>query len=959
MTVTRPEALFLLLLIPMLIWVAWPERNRLHWFRESLSLVARSLIILLIVLALAGLQWVEETDNLATIFVLDRSDSISQAGQETGLTYIRQALTHMQPNDRGGIVVFGADALVERTPSDNQSLREIGSAPIKSYSNLSRALSLALATFPNDAAKRLVILSDGAENIGDARQTAQIVTASGIELSVVPLPIEAGIEVKLTQLTAPPILHQGENFDLKLSLNSSRAMSVPVQIFSEGQLIAEETLTLQAGEQTFSIPQIAGESGFATFEAHIFPPQDTFLQNNRLESFSEVKGSLQILIVADQEAEGQPVAEALRSTGLEVELVEENRFPADLGTLSEYNALVMVNLPSFKLTPRQLALIQTYVRDLGRGLVVIGGDQSYGPGGYFQTPLEETLPVQMTITDTQRLPGMTIMMVIDKSGSMSDSGGAAGGPRKIELAKEAIYRSIDLLVPWDRIGVIAFDSAARWVVKPTAVINAKAIKDAVGTLRASGGTDIHAGLKAAAEAMLQESTQVRHIVLLTDGGANPSGIPELTKKLFDAGVTLSVVAIGHGYAQFLEDVAKTGGGRFHFANDATVIPQIFAQETSLATRSYLVEETFTPKVLLPSQMLEGLTSLPQLHGYVATSSKLTAQTVLVGGEEQDPLLVEWQYGLGRSVAWSSDAKAQWATNWLSWAEFPRFWSQVVRSTIVQGSGGVESYVELDGNRAVVKVEMLDIQGRYLNNLDTTVNIVDPDGNVQTIELQQTAPGLYEGEFNPTEQGSYFLAIQGQDEGQAVASQIRGFVLAYSPEYNQTQPDPMLLADLAAIGNGQILPFNQPELAFDHNLPLAQAATDLWPWLLLMAILILPLDVGLRRIIFGLEDLRLLWGRVRGRLPEAVPIPTSMPTAGGLLKSQRKPTRQADTSSSPWKQAKPPVSSSSSKPSSSKPSSSKPTVTSTSPAKLSAPPPDESKGTVQHLLRKKSKSRRRR
>jgi Ca-activated chloride channel family protein len=371
-----------------------------------------------------------------------------------------------------------------------------------------------------------------------------------------------------------------------------------------------------------------------------------------------------------------------------------------------------------------------------------------------------------------------------------------------------------------------------------------------------------AGLQMAAEVIVKEPSQVRHIVLLTDGGANPEGIPELTEQLADQDVTISVVAIGYGYAPFLEDVARIGGGRFHFADDASVIPQIFAQETSLASRSYIVEETFIPRVTAPSPILEGLTELPALRGYVATSPKLTAQTVLRGGEAQDPILAQWQYGLGRVVVWTSDAKGQWAVDWLNWPEFPRFWSQVVRWTIVEGAGGaLESQVRLEGNQALVRAEVLKADGGYRNNLDVTLSLVDPNLVQQTITLHQTAPGLYEGAFRPEETGTYLLYIAGQEGEEMAAAQTRGFVMAYSPEYRTMQMDETLLSDLATIGNGRVLSLDAPTEAFAHTLPPAHGVTDLWPWFLAAAILLLPLDVGLRRVIFGSEDLRRLWGRL--------------------------------------------------------------------------------------------------
>lgn len=907
MSFTTPWVLLLLLALPALVIIAlsgfkitsrgwfplprgkgpgehhfWP--GQVQW-REWVSLGLRGFIVTLLVLALAGMQRVQYNRNLTTLFLLDGSDSMGSAAQETGLAYVRQALAAMGPEDRAGLILFGADASVERVPSNDPTLGEPASVVNGSFTNIDRAVHLGLTLFPPDTTRRLVILSDGGANAGEARQSVQLAQAGGVEVSVVPLARPTGVEVQLDELRAPSTLHQGEQFDVNVTIHSTAPMSVPLQVFSEGQLVAQQSLLLQAGDNNFILPLVAGEPGFTTFQARLIPPADTFLQNNSLDAVSEVRGPLSIWVVAERPDEALPLATALRQAGLVVHESRPAELPSDLGSLSEASAVVLVNVPAPKLAPRQLLLLQSYVRDLGHGLVVIGGEESYGPGGYFQTPLEETLPVEMTIRDKQRLPGMTLLPIIDKSGSMADGGmPMGGGPRKVELAKEAVYRSVDLLVPYlDRLGVVTFDNAAQWVIEPTPVENTKRIKDAIGTIRASGGTDILAGLKLGAEAIVKEPSRVRHIILLSDGGADPGGIPELTRQLADQGVTLSVVAIGQGYAPFLEDVARIGRGRFYVADDASVIPQIFAQETSLANRSYIVEETFVPQPVSPSPILQGLNQLPPLKGYIATSSKLTAQVVLQGGQEQDPLLAQWQYGLGRAVAWTSDAKGQWAGDWVTWVDFPRFWTQVIRWTIVEGSSGaLESQVRLEEDRAVVTAEVLKADGAFYNHLDMTLTIISPGLDPQAIPLEQVAPGLYEGRFQPGEVGTYLLHLAGQNGDTPVVAQTRGLVLTYSPEYRQTHLDATLLPDLAAIGRGRVLSLDAPADAFDHSLPPARSTTALWPWLLLAAILLWPFDVALRRVVLGREELRQAWARFQRSLPQRAGQPQGEPTSAGRL-----------------------------------------------------------------------------
>lgn len=883
----------LLILPPGIVGLFLISRNRLMHlagWRRRITLGLRLLLLAALTLALADARLLRNSQNLSVVFLVDHSDSINPASRQTAQTFIQNALAQKPADDTAGIVVFGANAVVEETPRQNLAITELVSQPDTGYTNIADAIRLGLALFPPDSPRRLVLLSDGRNNLGDPLSAAQLAAAGGAQLNVVELPTLSGPEVRLQTLNTPDTLHEGERFDLEMTLESNLATQSEVQIFADGRLIAREPVKLNPGSNRFIFPMTAGEQGFSTFQARLTPAEDTLLPNNRLDTFSLVEGPVQVLVVADKPAEARNLVAALTAGGLRPQLVSPAQMPAAALDLSEYAAVILVNLPATSLSPARIALLQVYVRDLGRGLVVTGGPDSFGPGGYFQTPLEETLPVEMTLKDPERLPGMSMFMVIDKSGSMADAGTVnRAGLRKVELAKEAVYRAVDFLTPWDRVGVVAFDDSAKWVVQPENVANVSGIKDRVGTIRADGGTDILAGLKIAAGAMVEEKSRVRHIVLLTDGGADSSGILELVDNLALVGVSVSVVAIGDDYAPFLKDVAKRGNGRFHLARDATTIPQIFAQEATLALKTYLIEEDFSPQVAASSPILRGITALPNLQGYVATTPKDTAQKVLVS-DKGDPVLAQWQYGLGRSVAWTSDAGGRWAKAWPGWADYARFWGQTVRWTIVAGAGGrLETQVTPDTTRGVFRltVEALDSRGNYLNDLVLQGKIVQPDLSTTEITPAQTAPGLYQAEFRPAQTGAYLLTLLGVDPaGRQVGSATRGFVVSYSPEYATDNPNPTLMADLAELGGGHSLSTDDAGTVFAHTLPPVNSARPLWPLLLSVFLFILPLDVGVRRIIFGREDWLKLARKVRRYLPAPAahpqPLPAGQSSAGKLL-----------------------------------------------------------------------------
>ncbi len=854
---TRPLALILLLTLAYFLWLAWP-RGRATW-RDRAILALRALLVLLLVFGLAGAQTVHGGDELAVVFVVDVSDSIGPSGKATELDFVRQALEKMTARDQAAIVLFGQNALVERQMSPDKQLSEVTSVPNPRGTDLAAALRLALALFPAGSARRIVVLGDGGVTSGQTMDAATLAVASGAQIDVVPIVGVGGPEALLTDVSAPARMHQNEDFTLSVTVQSNEAMAATLRVFAGGALVAENPVTLNKGANSFAVPMKAGRPGFTAFRVQLAPARDTYYQNNELAAFSQVAGPPRVLVVdgmKDGRAEATQLAGALTAAGLSARTTTPLGLPAELTSLADWATIVLVDVPARSLSPRQMLTLQTYVRDLGRGLVAVGGPQSYGVGGYFKTPLEETLPVEMQIKDKQRMPPLALVFVIDKSGSMGES---SGGAVKIELAKEAVLRSFELLNPTDHVGVVAFDENASWVL-PIAELGDGDAAARVGTLRAGGGTDILAGLQAVANVLPSDPAAVKHIVLLTDGGASPTGIPELVKKLHDENnITLSAVGVGDDAAPWLQDLPPLGGGRYHFTRDPSTIPAIFTEETTLAARAYIVEEAFFPKLAAASPTLSGITSVPQLVGYVATSPKPTAQTILLSGRE-DPVLAAWQYGLGRSVAWTSDATGRWAQEWVTWSDFARFWAQTVRWTIRdEQSQTAELTVQAAGPRTELVLDTQDSSGQFLNGLSLTGTIVGPSLQAQEVPLHQTAPGRYSAEFTPGQEGAYLVQVTGDPV--AVTS---GWVNPYSPEYRSLGGNLDSLRQITAVGKGRLL--NQPAGAFEHTLPVSPTTRDIWPTLLTLVALLLPLDVAARRLVLGRRDLARIREAIRERLP---------------------------------------------------------------------------------------------
>lgn len=861
MRFATPLALLLLLaLVPYLVVVGRPKvayRRR----RDTFSLVLRLLLIALIVLGLAGLQTVQAADKLAVVFLVDSSDSISAAMKQTAETYVRDAMGKMTPDDRAGIVVFGKNALVDRPLTNVKDPGIIASTPIRLETDMAEALRLGLAMFPSDAARRIVILSDGLETTGNAAEVAKLAAAQGVQIDYVPLQRKQGAEILVSDVRAPSKVNAGEEFDLDITIESQTETNAIITVLSGGTVVTSDVRSLRTGSNSFTIPLRAPAQGFNSLEVKVDPvggagsANDTFYQNNALATFTEVGGPPRLLLVTENPQEIAVLLPVLQGAGYQVDVVAPNDLPIGLAPLAAYKGVIMANVSATNLTETRMRTLQTYVRDLGGGLITIGGPNSYGVGGYFQTPLEEMLPVEMQIKDQKRVPSLTMIYVIDRSGSMEVIG--PSGVTNLELGKEASRRSVNFLFERDQAGVLSFDSDPQWLVPIQRVVNRSAIISQIGRLRPGGGTDIFAAVKQIEAVAPKIDTNLKHVILLTDGGADPAGVLESVQRMHDLyGVTVTAIGIGTDVPAFMRDIPRVGGGSYYNLRDLSTIPQIFAAETVLATRSYIEEYEFVPGLSAPNNpIMKGITTMPPLLGYVATTAKDTATVVLREGKFNDPILATWQYGLGRTVAFTSDATARWAKNWMSWSDYQRFWTQLIRSTIVEGTNSaLETRVELRNGKAVLVVDARRPDGSLINGLTLDASVVDPRLGSQAINLRQVAPGRYEAEFDPATEGAYFLRVAGSGEaGAEGVAQTAGWVLSYSPEYRIRDTDLDLLGQMATLTGGRSI-VEKPELAFAHTIRAEQAATSLWPWLLLLALLLLPFDIAIRRIILTPTDI---------------------------------------------------------------------------------------------------------
>jgi uncharacterized membrane protein len=820
------------------------------------------------------MQSITTNSKLAVAFLVDVSDSVRASGRDQAMQFVRDALRTMRSggNDQAAIVVFGADAQVERGLSELQDVGDISTQVRGAGTNIEGAIRLGLSLLPNDYAKRLVLLSDGKQTIGDADSAARLVRAVNARLDVVPLDVKYGPDAAIERIDAPQRASAGQVIPLQVVVNSNQAMRAQLTVYAGTELLSQQSVNLVVGLNEFSLRADAARTGFTTFRAQISAESDTVPQNDALSASVIVGGPPRVLIVALPAGTPSPneqvpsvdetsaLKAALTSTGILFDESTPGALPTELQSLAAYQSIILVDVSASELSPRAMLALQSYVRDMGGGLTAIGGPSSYGVGGYYKTPLEELLPVNTQIKDPRRFPSLSEVIVMDKSGSM---GAQENNVLKIRLAAEAAARAAELINDDDEITIIGYDTQPVDIIGPFAGRNrAQNIPRVLAMAPGGGGIYVFESLQQAQAIISKSNRLTKLVILLADGNdaEHQDGARELVTQMHAADVTVSVVAIGDGAdVPFLMDLARLGGGRFHLTTKAANLPTIFTQETAMAQRSYIVEQNFSPKLGTGSPILNGITAMPQLQGYVATTAKPAAQVVLKANET-DPLLATWQYGLGRVAAFTSDATGRWAKAWVAWADFPKFWAQMVRWTITERPDtGMDAQVVQHGDQSVIEADVPPAQ--IDENLVLNATLFDSQGNTSQLPLVETAPGHYEAPTYLEQPGAYFVRIESTTPVTNSASVTQTtqvertltWVKPYSAEYSPNTPGGADTLDAwAALGGGA--PLTSPKQAFELNVPVAASRTDLFPWLLALAAILLPLDIGVRRIVVSFRKL---------------------------------------------------------------------------------------------------------
>jgi uncharacterized membrane protein len=853
----RPAWLLLALVAPALFAIAVRSLGDFSRLQLTLQATLRTLVLAVVALALAGPSLRQPARAISAVALVDVSDSVSDAGLARAAAQVdalRAVADRLGRDARLHVVRFAAHP--EEVSAGAPPAARLP-APAGAATDLALAAGLGAGLLDPGALPRLLFISDGQATRGDVRAEADRLAARSVPIfALAPPPAETG-DVAVLGLEATDEVRPRAPFTVDVRLLADRPSHVRLQLTGEGGAVVDEpekTLDLPAGATTASFVARVTEPGVATLRARLAAePADRHPENDEGVLAVATESEPRVLAIEAEPTAAAPLARALEAEHIAVDVRPARALPAR-PALDRYDLVVLSDVPRAALPDRAVAALEGFVHD-GGGLLVAGGADAFGSGGWQGSRLEAMLPVLLDLPERSDEATLALALAIDKSGSMA-------GP-KMELTKEAARATVEMMPPSDQIAVTVFDSQATAVVRLQRASNRVRILSDIGRIQATGGTNILAGLREALDELIPARARKKHVILLSDGQSAVEGIPDLVEAAAAQKITISAIGVGEGAdAQLLQMIATRGGGRFYQTRDPASIPRIFSRETSQVSRRSVVEEPTPVHVEKRAEALAGLpiAGAPPLGGYTVTRARPRAE-LLLSAPGGAPLLARWQVGLGQVAAWTSDVRPRWSAAWMRWSAFPKFWAQVTRSVMRRRAANhFPLRATLDGDRVTASVDAVGADDRFLSGLDATVAItaVPPRGEARPerrLPLPETAPGHYEATFRADlPSGALLLRASLTRAGAPVGDASGHLALPFAPELRPSPPPavgegaargPALLAAVAARTGGRVL--TDAAEILDPGPARPETRQSIRTPLLLAGLLLFVLDVLLRRV----------------------------------------------------------------------------------------------------------------
>ncbi|HTV11421.1 MAG TPA: VWA domain-containing protein [Acidimicrobiales bacterium] len=841
----------LVLLVPVaLVWRAAPGLWGPAQRRACLG--TRMVLVSGLVLALAGPK-LEHTASSQTLVVAADLSASTASAQQQELADVEELSSGLPSKDELGVVSFGENALVEAPPQHDLAFQGFATSPGANFTNIEAALRLAGSMTLPGTRRHVLLISDGRQNVGDAVGEARALRADGVRVDVLPLEIAEGPDVRVDSVSVPATVPPSTRaLATAILVSNETTRTRVVWALDQSQVVSDTVVEVKPGvTQLHALLPPAGP-GFHEVTVQIAPAVDTVPGNDLGEALFQVLGRQQVLVVEGQPGAGRNVAGALRSAGTSVQVVAPSQVPLTVAGVARWQAVALVNVSAAELGAPRMTAIADATRDLGTGLAAFGGAATFGPGGWAGTPLERALPIEMKIPNLQEKPPVAVMLVLETVES----------PAGDAVVRSAVSQLIANLSPQDLVGATNGSTGVAVPLQP--VGNGKRVENEIANISLGDPPSYVPYLQEAASALDHYPEATKYILLIGDGDALfPLPSASFISNLVHEGITVSTIGTDvHGsplYMSYMAAIAAEGNGRFYDSESAYQLPSIFLDETQTQLEPWVVQERFRAVAGAATAALGGVdpSQIPPLDGYVAATAKPTSSVVL-SGPNGDPLLAQWQYGLGTAVAWTSDTEGRWTTALLRSPIAGKLLAGIVSATLpLEASPGFSLSVQVEGDQAHLVAQASGIPP----DATAIAHVVGPDDSASEIPLSETAPGRFEGDFPTSDIGDYLIRAAVSAKGQALRAGTVGTAIAYSPELRFTGTDMATLSQVASAGGGAVV--SSPREAISEPVPPVKGSEELAMWLLVGVIVLLPLDVALRRL-----DL----STVRGKWAAALHVP---------------------------------------------------------------------------------------
>jgi len=870
----EPLALFTLLIIPLLFIYTMRVRGLSKW-RWWIVVILRIVVFTALIFALAEMEITRKSKELTVLYAFDLSESIPSEVLKSGFEFINNALKKQDSNSKSGLIVFGEQPSLESSPQKGLKLSKIESVVERERTNIASSLRLALAAFPKHSQKRIVLLSDGNENVDNSLDTSRMIVNNNAQLLIFPLKYENRLDLAVEKMVVPNRIFLEAPFDIKIFIASQFDTTAHLSLYEDYNIVMSEDVELKGGKKNFfAVKRTIVNPGLHTYRAQISSPADSRIENNTAYAFTQARGEPIVLMIDGDDLPHNYLADALLSEKIRVDVKSTDEIPSSLDAMQNYDAIILSNVHASKLNLTQMKILEKSVHDLGIGLVMIGGSDSFGAGGWQDTPVENALPVSMDIKQKKVLPNGALVIILH----------TCEIPDGNKWAQDISLAALNVLSKRDLMGVIYYGGPVsggptqspsgafgnygeRWLFPLQEVRNKVHLKNLIMRVEPGDMPSFDPTLKMAYESLSRCNCQVKHIVIISDGDPPPPD-RTLANKIQAEKITISTIVIApHSPrdADVMRTLANWGGGNFYQPNSATQLPKIFIKEASIVRKSLIFEEPFKPLIKQYSEVLTGfhIDEFPILKGYVCTTKKDLSVEGL-SSNKGDPILAHWRYGVGKAVAFTSDATEKWAAEWITWNKYVKFWTQLIRWVLRETSSrNFQMVTYIEGGIGRVIIDAVGDDGEFLNFLEFDGSVINPELESEPVVVRQIAPGRYEGIFSVKKVGSYVLSLSTKDEEGKQALISGGTSLSYSPEFAERNSNDILLKRLAKEGGGKIIK-NSDDI-YLHNLPSGAQPEPIWIFFLIIALILLPFDIAFRRIMFEPAEIRSLLNSVFSRV----------------------------------------------------------------------------------------------